>query len=70
MTDSQLEQIALNAIRWRSKGDIDSKGMAQGDRRWLLRYIDRLEAQLASALTPDHLRTLHDYLDSIDPPKP
>lgn len=46
MTDKlgrDIEQIALNAIRYRSerRPEDDSERMAKDDRRWLLRYIER-----------------------------
>lgn len=52
---SEIEQVALNAIRWRDKrGDqypaSGSEAMANGDRRWLLRYIDRHIEQAAEAV--------------------
>lgn len=37
----ELEKITLNAIRWRARGNNDGKAMAQHDRDWLLRFIDR-----------------------------
>lgn len=39
---SDLDEIALNAIRYRAATE-DKPSMASDDRRWLLQYIDRRE---------------------------
>lgn len=58
---SDIEQIALNAIRWRATSDNDGKAMAQGDRGWLLRYIVRLEDRLEA-----YQVTLRGLMDAIE----
>lgn len=66
MTDG-LEQIALNAIRWRADNDNDGKAIAQADRRRLLRYIDRhADAPCVHCGSPEHIRTHARQVQSDD----
>ena len=56
----ELEQIMLNAIRYRDErlADVEHPGLARRDRRWLLRYIERhapLAEPAASSATADRL---------------